>query len=103
MIVDYLKSMLVACSPTEMLLARRKILCPVCMVDEALPVMIEKGSQWEAHARTKFHKRLAAKRTERKQHVHSLAARGKGERTRGELMGSADDSPTPFDDGLFGT
>jgi len=68
-----------ATDPTAILLARRKILCPVCTVDEALPVMIEEGSQWEAHARSKVHKRLAAKRTgERKQHVHILAAQGKG-------------------------
>jgi hypothetical protein len=72
-------------------------------VDEALPVMIEEGSQWEAHVRSKVHKRLAAKRTgERKQHVHILAAQGKGHSTRGEYIGSADDPPIPFD-GLFGT
>jgi hypothetical protein len=97
--------MLIARSPTAVLLARRKILCPVCTVDEALPVMIEEGSEWEAHARTKVHKRLAAKSTEslRKGHVHNLPAQGKGERTRGDLIGSsADDPPIPFD-GLFGT
>jgi hypothetical protein len=94
--------MLIARSPTEILLARRKILCPVCTVDEALPVMIEEGPQWEVHARSKVHKRLAAKKTERKQHVHTPAAQGKGDRTRGELIGSADDPPVPFD-GLFGT
>jgi tRNA dimethylallyltransferase len=82
--------MLIARSPTAILLARRKILCPVCTVDEALPVMIEEGSQWEAHVRTKVHKRLATKRTtERKQHVQ--AARGRGDSTRGDLIGSADD------------
>lgn len=92
--------MLIARSPTAILLARRKILCPVCTVDEALPVMIEEGSEWEAHARSKVHKRLAAKRTtERKQHVHTLAAQGKGDNTRGDLI---DDPPIPFD-GLFGT
>lgn len=98
--------MLIACSPTAILLARRKILCPVCTVDDALPVMIEEGSQWEAHARTKVHRRLAAKRTGRKQHVHILAAQGNGDstawRARGDLIGSADDPPIPFD-GLFGT
>jgi len=88
--------------PTAILLARRKTLCPVCTVDDALPVMIEEGPQWEAHARSKAHKRLAAKRTERKQHVHILAAQGKGDSTCGELIGSADDPPIPLD-GLFGT
>ncbi|KAH9983323.1 tRNA isopentenyltransferase [Russula compacta] len=47
--------------PTAILLARRKIICPICTVDEALPVMIEEGSEWAAHVRTKIHKRLAAK------------------------------------------
>jgi hypothetical protein len=89
-------------SPTAILLARRKILCPVCTVDEALPVMIEEGTEWEAHARSKVHKRLSAKRTERKQDVHILPVQGKGENTRGELIGTADDPPIPFD-GLFGT
>lgn len=92
--------MLIARSPIAILSARKKILCPVCTVDEALPVMIEE-SEWEVHARSKAHKRLAAKRTERKQHVHILAAQGKGDRARGELAG-ADDPPIPFD-GLFGT
>jgi hypothetical protein len=69
--------------------------------------MIEEGSEWEAHARTKVHKRLAAKlkRTEERtprQHVHTVAAQGKGDSTRGEHIGSADDPPIPFD-GLFGT
>lgn len=96
--------MLIARSPTAVLLARRKILCPVCTVDETLPVMIEEGSQWEAHARTKVHKRLSAKRTERKQHVHNLPHR-EGDVTRGDLIGNADDPPIPFEgfDGLFGT
>ena len=103
MIADYLKIvLLIARSPTAILLARRKILCPVCTVDEALPVMIEEGSQWEAHAKTKVHKRLAANRTERKQHVHTLAAHGKGDSTRGDLIGNADETLIPFD-GLFGT
>ena len=85
--------MLIARSPTAILLARRKILCPVCTVNEALPVMIEEGSQWEVHAKSKVHKRLAArKRTEeRKQRVHILAAQGKGDSTRGELI----DPPIP--------
>ncbi|KAH9980126.1 tRNA isopentenyltransferase [Lactifluus volemus] len=50
-----------ATNPTEVLVARRKVICPVCTVDDALPVMIEEGSEWVAHTRTKVHKRLAAK------------------------------------------
>lgn len=53
--------MLIACSPTAVLLARRKVTCPVCTMDESKPVMIEEGRQWEAHARSKVHRRLAAK------------------------------------------
>ena len=67
--------------------------------------MIEEGSQWEVHTRSKVHKRLAAKRTERKQHVHILAAQGEmgtAPHARGDLIGSADDPPIPFL-GLFGT
>lgn len=52
---------LIAFSPTVVLVARRKVICPICTVDDALPVMIEEGSEWTAHARTKAHKRLAAK------------------------------------------
>ncbi len=93
--------MLIACSPTAVLLARRKILCPVCTVDEALPVMIEEGSQWEAHARTKIHNRLSAKRAERKQRVHILHAEGKGDKTRSDIDNA--DDPTTSLDRLFGT
>lgn len=53
--------MLIAYSPTAVLLARRKVTCPVCTTDESKPVMIEEGREWEAHARTKVHRRLAAK------------------------------------------
>ena len=77
--------MLIARSPAAVLLARRKIMCPTCTVDEALPVMIEEGSQWERHAQSKGHKYLAAKMgKERKQHVNTMAPRGKGDITRGE-------------------
>lgn len=72
--------MLIAYSPTAILLARRKILCPVCTVDEALPVMIEEGSEWEAHARTKVHKRLAAKKADRKHAVDIQLREEKGTR-----------------------
>ncbi|KAI0270040.1 tRNA isopentenyltransferase [Gloeopeniophorella convolvens] len=50
-----------ATDPTAVLLARRKVVCPVCTVDEAQPVMIEEGSEWATHIKTKIHKRLAAK------------------------------------------
>ena len=93
--------MLIACSPTAVLLARRKILCPTCTVDEALPVMIEEGSEWEVHARTKVHKRLAAKKADRKQPVDIPAAQGKAKRTCDDI-GNADDLTGSLN-GLFGT
>jgi hypothetical protein len=57
--------------------------------------MIEEGSEWEAHARTKVHKRLASKKAEgKRQPAHILAAQGKGDKTRGDsdLIGNADDA-----------
>lgn len=68
--------------------------------------MIEEGTEWEAHARTKVHKRLAAKRAEgRRQPAHIAAAKGKGEtdKTRGDgdLIGNADDPTASLSD-LFG-
>lgn len=93
--------MLIVCSPTAVLLARRKILCPVCTVDEALPVMIEEGSEWEAHARTKAHKRLAAKKADRKQPVDIPGVQGKTDRTRDDI-GNADNLTGSLI-GLFGT
>jgi len=83
-----------ATDPTAVLLARRKTLCPVCTVDEALPVMIER-SEWEAHARSKVHRRLS-KRAERRQ-----PAQGKGDGTHGDIGNPYD--PTAYHDGLFGT
>ncbi|KAH8998435.1 tRNA isopentenyltransferase [Lactarius akahatsu] len=50
-----------ATDPTAVLLARRKIICPVCTKDESQPVMIEQGREWDAHARSKVHKYLLAK------------------------------------------
>lgn len=107
MIADYEKyAILIARSPAAVLLARRMVVCPTCTVDEALPVMIEEGSQWERHAQSKGHKGLAAKLVkERKQHVHTVAAQGKGDSTRGEhdeQNDSAGDPLVPFDD-LFST
>ncbi|KAI0304286.1 IPP transferase-domain-containing protein [Multifurca ochricompacta] len=50
-----------ATDPTSALSVRRKVTCPVCTIDKALPVMIEDGFEWAAHVKTKVHKRLAAK------------------------------------------
>lgn len=36
-------------------------------------MMIEEGSEWAAHVKTKAHKRLAAKKSKGKQHVHNPA------------------------------
>ncbi|KAN0139808.1 tRNA isopentenyltransferase [Lactarius tabidus] len=50
-----------ATDPTTVLLARRKVICPVCTTNESMPIMIEEGREWEAHIRTKVHRHLAAK------------------------------------------
>lgn len=92
--------MLIAFSPTAVLLARKRIICPVCTVDQSLPVMIEEGSEWAAHVKTKAHKRLAGNKPKRKQHVHNPARhlkRAKGDKTKtrngnGDLVKNADDA-----------
>lgn len=48
---------------TLVLLAHRKVICPVCTTDESKPVMFEEGREWEAHVRSKVHKHLAAAAT----------------------------------------
>ena len=45
-----------------MLHAQRKVVCSICTVDASDPVMIDEGSQWTAHQRSRRHRRLAAKR-----------------------------------------
>lgn len=42
-----------------MLEARRQIVCPTCTVDKSRPVMIIEGDPWEAHCKTKVHRKLA--------------------------------------------
>lgn len=87
-----------ATDPTAVLLARKRIVCPVCTVDQSLPVMIEEGLEWTAHIKTKAHKRLAAKKSKGKQHVHNPARhlkRAKKDKTRtgdGDLVNNADDA-----------
>ncbi|KAI9508886.1 tRNA isopentenyltransferase [Russula earlei] len=75
-----------ATDPTAALLAHRKLLCSVCTVNDALPVMIEEGSQWAAHVKSTAHKRLAAKQAKRKERVHDVlpAATVSSERGRGD-------------------
>lgn len=59
--------------PTAMLEARRKVVCPVCTIDENRPVMIEQGLEWELHRKTRSHKRLVGK-AERGKQVGSASA-----------------------------
>lgn len=49
-------------APSAVLSARRKVVCPICTVDERDPVMIEEGEEWRVHERSRKHRRLAAKR-----------------------------------------
>jgi hypothetical protein len=89
---------LIAFSPTAVLLKRRKILCPVCTVDESRPVMIEEGLEWAAHVKTKAHKRLAGRGSKRKKHAHlSVAATetGNGNKTcTGDVISNAEGAAT---------
>jgi tRNA dimethylallyltransferase len=48
-------------SPVSVLHARRKIICSVCTVNKDQPLMIEEGREWDAHQKTRIHKRLVGK------------------------------------------
>lgn len=50
-------------TPEEVLNARRKVVCPVCTINTERPIMIEEGREWEAHTKTRTHRRLASKKT----------------------------------------
>jgi hypothetical protein len=67
-------------------------------VDEALPLMIEEGLEWEAHVRTKVHRRLAAKKAVRKHAVDIPTARGNGDRAQGDLVSNVDDHTASLND-----
>lgn len=49
-------------SPNSVIDARRKIICPICTIDEDKPVMIEEYGEWDAHQKNRLHRRLASKR-----------------------------------------
>ncbi|KAI6126220.1 tRNA isopentenyltransferase [Pisolithus croceorrhizus] len=49
-----------ALSPSAVLEARRKVVCPLCTKNPSQPVMVECAG-WEAHQRTRLHRRLATK------------------------------------------
>ncbi|KAF9532375.1 tRNA isopentenyltransferase [Crepidotus variabilis] len=48
--------------PLAVLQARKRRICAICTVEDARPIMIEEGPEWEIHQRTKSHRRLASKR-----------------------------------------
>ncbi|KAG1835622.1 tRNA isopentenyltransferase [Suillus variegatus] len=48
-------------SPTEVLRARKKVVCPACTLHPSQPFMVEDGSQWEAHRRSRAHRKYAAR------------------------------------------
>ncbi|KAH9065282.1 tRNA isopentenyltransferase [Lactarius vividus] len=80
-----------ATDPTAVLLARRKIICPVCTKDESQPVMIEEGREWEAHAKSKVHKYLLAKRVGNRHGMVSTRLRLSALSTS---LSDVDDDPT---------
>lgn len=69
---------LIAFSPTAVLLARRKVICPICTTDDSKPIMIEEGREWEAHARSKVHRHLAAKRAGNRHFSATVSGTGEG-------------------------
>ncbi|KII88875.1 hypothetical protein PLICRDRAFT_588604 [Plicaturopsis crispa FD-325 SS-3] len=58
--------------PSAVLVARRRMTCAVCTVDEERPVMIEEGQEWEAHRKTRSHRRMAAKKEGKEGERHPL-------------------------------
>jgi tRNA dimethylallyltransferase len=48
-------------SPTEVLRARRKVVCAACTLDTSQPFMVEDGAQLEAHRRSRAHRRYASR------------------------------------------
>jgi tRNA dimethylallyltransferase len=55
-------------NPTEILRARKKVVCPACTLDPSQPFMVEDGPQWEAHRRSRTHRRYASR--DKKMHGH---------------------------------
>jgi len=52
-------------SPISVLKARTRRICYVCTTQGDRPVMLEEGTEWVAHEKTRSHQRLAAKRDRR--------------------------------------
>jgi len=47
--------------PTAVLNARKKTICSICSTNPQQPIMIEEGTEWEVHQRTRTHRRLLNK------------------------------------------
>jgi len=48
-------------NPASVLQARKRRVCTVCTTQANRPVMIEEGSEWDIHLKTRSHRRLDAK------------------------------------------
>ncbi|EJD02072.1 tRNA isopentenyltransferase [Fomitiporia mediterranea MF3/22] len=74
-ISDTAKRMLTVASrstnPVDVMLTRRKLVCPVCTTEANRPVMLEEGREWEAHQRTSMHKAMQRKRDSSRVEEHS--------------------------------
>jgi tRNA dimethylallyltransferase len=70
-------------SPTAVLNARRRTICPVCTTDSEQPVMIEAGKEWELHQNSRTHRKLINRAIRRKcgQQRHATSEYTKGQRT----------------------
>ncbi|KAH7927719.1 tRNA isopentenyltransferase [Leucogyrophana mollusca] len=94
--------------PTAVLHARRKITCRVCTIDETKPVMIEEGREWESHQKTKIHRRLASKMSEKVEEAQTRTGRkrarhdvqeGSAGNHRGEKRGKSGESRVESSEG----
>lgn len=74
--------------PVAKLKARRRVVCSVCTVNKAQPVMIEEGREWQIHVGTRTHRRLAQKAEQRPEDADRAAARTGRNRDPSSIEGS---------------
>ncbi|KAI0075461.1 tRNA isopentenyltransferase [Panus rudis PR-1116 ss-1] len=69
-------------SPTAVLSARRKIICPTCTINETEPVMIEEGTEWTRHVNSRTHKHMVRKAARKAEWESWKEKRERGEISR---------------------
>ncbi|KAF8906021.1 IPP transferase-domain-containing protein [Gymnopilus junonius] len=63
--------------PTSVLEVRKRQVCSICTVQEDRPVMIEEGSEWELHQKSRAHRRLAGRVARQKREFCTLQSESK--------------------------